>query len=176
MAACFAFCHWMILRSKRPSNPKSPATSAVDYGLFARAQSVFLLATGILLSCDHCRLHRGCGLPSMMSQTVSASRRAGLSKRSFRDSVESRNGTRKRSSSRYARASPRLASRAGRWCRSGRLRRVLSAFSAPPEAMMGVDAARGSRPFRCVLLRSAATARRILPCIKSIRSYCIGDQ
>lgn len=50
MAACFAFCHWMILRSKRPFNPKSPATSAVAYGLFARAQSIFLLATGILLS------------------------------------------------------------------------------------------------------------------------------
>lgn len=50
MAACFVFCHWMILRSKRPSNPGSPATSAVAYGLFARAQSIFLLATGILLS------------------------------------------------------------------------------------------------------------------------------
>lgn len=50
MAACFSFCHWMILRSKRPSNPKSPATSAVAYGLFARAQSIFLLAIGILLS------------------------------------------------------------------------------------------------------------------------------
>lgn len=50
MAACFAFCHWMILRSKRPSNPDSPATSALAYGLFARAQSIFLLATGILLS------------------------------------------------------------------------------------------------------------------------------
>lgn len=50
MAACFVFCHWMILRSKRPLNPKSPAASAVAYGLFARAQSIFLLATGILLS------------------------------------------------------------------------------------------------------------------------------
>lgn len=50
MAACFVFCHWMILRSKRPSNPGSPATSAVAYGLFARAQSIFLLATGLLLS------------------------------------------------------------------------------------------------------------------------------
>lgn len=50
MAACFSFCHWMIIRSKRPSNPKSPATSAVAYGLFARAQSIFLLATGVLLS------------------------------------------------------------------------------------------------------------------------------
>lgn len=94
MATCFAFCHWMILRSKRPSNPKSPATSAVAYGLFARAQSVFLLATGILLSCDHCRLHCGCGLPPMMRQKVSAGKRARFSKQPFRDSVESRNGKR----------------------------------------------------------------------------------
>lgn len=50
MAACFVLCHWMILRSKRPSNPKAPSTSALAYGLFARAQSVFLLATGLLLS------------------------------------------------------------------------------------------------------------------------------
>ena len=49
IAACFVFCHWMILRSKRPSNPGAPATSAFAYGLFARAQSIFLLATGILL-------------------------------------------------------------------------------------------------------------------------------
>lgn len=50
MATCFAFCHWMILRSKRPTNPGAPATSALAYGLFARAQSVFLLVTGVLLS------------------------------------------------------------------------------------------------------------------------------
>lgn len=50
MAACFAFCHWMILRSKRPTDPAAPATSALAYGLFARAQSVFLLVTGILVS------------------------------------------------------------------------------------------------------------------------------
>ena len=50
MAACFAFCHWMILRSKRPTDPAAPATSALAYGLFARAQSVFLLVTGVLVS------------------------------------------------------------------------------------------------------------------------------
>ena len=50
MAACFAFCHGMILRSKRPTDPAAPATSALAYGLFARAQSVFLLVTGILVS------------------------------------------------------------------------------------------------------------------------------
>lgn len=50
MAACFAFCHGMILRSKRPVDPGAPATSALAYGLFARAQSVFMLVTGLLVS------------------------------------------------------------------------------------------------------------------------------
>lgn len=50
MAACFVFSHWMILRSKRPADPSAPATSALAYGLFARAQSVLLLATGVLMS------------------------------------------------------------------------------------------------------------------------------
>lgn len=50
LAVCFVFSHWMILRSKRPSDPDVPATSALAYGLFARAQSVFLLAMGVLMS------------------------------------------------------------------------------------------------------------------------------
>lgn len=50
MAACFVFSHWMILRSKRPGDPGAPATSALAYGLFARTQSVFLLAMGMLVS------------------------------------------------------------------------------------------------------------------------------
>ena len=50
MAACFVFSHWMILRSKRPGDPAAPATSALAYGLFARAQSVFLLVMGMLVS------------------------------------------------------------------------------------------------------------------------------
>lgn len=50
LAACFAFCHLMILRSKRPADPSAPATSALAYGLFARAQSIFLLVTGLLVS------------------------------------------------------------------------------------------------------------------------------
>lgn len=50
LAACSAFSHWMILRSKRPANPAAPATSALAYGLFARAQSVFLLGSGVLVS------------------------------------------------------------------------------------------------------------------------------
>ena len=50
VAACMAFAHWTILRSKRPSNPSAPATSALAYGRFARAQSILLVAGGLALS------------------------------------------------------------------------------------------------------------------------------
>lgn len=50
VAACMAFAHWSILRSKRPSNPSAPATSALAYGMFARAQSILLVAGGLALS------------------------------------------------------------------------------------------------------------------------------
>lgn len=50
LALCFTFCQWMMLRSKRPADPAAPATSALAYALFVRAQSVFLLAMGLLLS------------------------------------------------------------------------------------------------------------------------------
>lgn len=50
VAACMAFAHWTILRSKRPSNPSVPATSALAYGMFARAQSILLVAGGLALS------------------------------------------------------------------------------------------------------------------------------
>ena len=50
VAACMAFAHWTILRSKRPSNPSAPATSALAYGMFARAQSILLVAGGLALS------------------------------------------------------------------------------------------------------------------------------
>lgn len=50
MAACFAFSHWSILRSKKGSDPEKPVASALAYALFARAQSVFLVAAGALIS------------------------------------------------------------------------------------------------------------------------------
>lgn len=50
LAACFAFSHWTILRSKKWAEPGAPATSALAYGLFARAQSVYLLVSGVLLA------------------------------------------------------------------------------------------------------------------------------
>lgn len=50
LAACMVVSHWMILRSKRHTDPGAPATSALAYGFFARAESAFLLVSGILLS------------------------------------------------------------------------------------------------------------------------------
>ncbi|WP_244902506.1 DUF1648 domain-containing protein [Raoultibacter timonensis] len=49
MIACLVFSHWNILRSKRLSDPNAPATSALAYGMFARAQSIFLLAMGLAI-------------------------------------------------------------------------------------------------------------------------------
>ena len=50
MAAAFTFSHWTIARSKRPVDPSSPVASALAYGMFVRAQSIFLLATGLIVS------------------------------------------------------------------------------------------------------------------------------
>ena len=50
MAGCIMFSHWTILKSKKWAEPGAPATSALAYGLFARAQSIFLVATGVLLT------------------------------------------------------------------------------------------------------------------------------
>lgn len=49
IVACFVFCRWTILRSKRSIDSQRPVTSALAYGLFARAQSIFLLVTGLLV-------------------------------------------------------------------------------------------------------------------------------
>lgn len=42
--------HWMIIRSKKVLDPSRPATSAYAYGAYARAYSIFLLITGLLIS------------------------------------------------------------------------------------------------------------------------------
>ena len=47
LAACMILSHWMIIHSKRAANPEAPATSALAYGMFARANSAFLLAIGL---------------------------------------------------------------------------------------------------------------------------------
>ncbi len=51
MGVAFAFSHWSIIHSKRPVDPEAPATSALAYGQFARAQSIVMLVGGLLLSC-----------------------------------------------------------------------------------------------------------------------------
>lgn len=50
MAVVFFGCHAIIIRSKRPTDPGAPATSALAYGLFARAESIFLIAVGVVIS------------------------------------------------------------------------------------------------------------------------------
>ena len=50
MGACFVFSHWSITRSKKALSPEAPAASAWAYGMFARAQSVFLMLVGLLLT------------------------------------------------------------------------------------------------------------------------------
>lgn len=50
MALIFLGCHAVMIRSKRPIDPGAPATSALAYGLFARAQSIFLLVVGVVIS------------------------------------------------------------------------------------------------------------------------------
>ena len=49
MGVCFVFSHWTIAHSKKWAEPGAPATSALAYGLFARAQSIFLVAGGVVI-------------------------------------------------------------------------------------------------------------------------------
>ena len=51
IAVCLTVAHWMILRSKKGSDPAMPAASAWAYGMFARAQSVMLVGMGLHTSC-----------------------------------------------------------------------------------------------------------------------------
>ena len=47
--AILLFGHWSITRSKKFSDPSTPALSAWAYGRFARAQSMLMVAGGVLL-------------------------------------------------------------------------------------------------------------------------------
>lgn len=47
LAAVFAFRHWMVLRSKKGLEPGRPASSSWAYGMFAYAQTAFLLVMGL---------------------------------------------------------------------------------------------------------------------------------
>lgn len=46
----FTLCHWGIIHSKKPVDPDAPASSALAYGRFARAQSIMMFVGGISLS------------------------------------------------------------------------------------------------------------------------------
>ena len=50
MGLCFAFSHWTIAHSKKWAEPGAPATSALAYGLFARAQSIYLVVGGLVIA------------------------------------------------------------------------------------------------------------------------------
>lgn len=50
LGLCFAFSHWMITRSKRLSEPNAPVSSALAYGMFAHAQSLYLVVGGLILA------------------------------------------------------------------------------------------------------------------------------
>ena len=45
-----AFSHWSIIRSKGATSADAPVSTAYAYGLFAHAQSVLLVALGVLLN------------------------------------------------------------------------------------------------------------------------------
>lgn len=49
-ALCFVLAHWAIVRSKRPAEPNAPASSALAYGMFAHAQSLYLLVGGLAMT------------------------------------------------------------------------------------------------------------------------------
>lgn len=62
LAAVFAFCHWTVLRSKKGLEPGRPASSSWAYGMFAYAQTAFLLVVG--LACT-----AACGLGMALAMT-----------------------------------------------------------------------------------------------------------
>ena len=67
LAAVMTFSHWTITRSKRPTDPGAPATSALAYGMFARAQSILMVATGLVLAAttDICFILSAAGVVSL---------------------------------------------------------------------------------------------------------------
>lgn len=66
LAVIFAFCHWTVLRSKKGMEPAHPASSTWAYGMFARAQTTFLLVAGLL-----CTAVCGLGMALAMIGVVS---------------------------------------------------------------------------------------------------------
>ena len=50
LAAVFAFSHWTALCSKKGTEPGNPASSAWAYGMFAHAQTTYLLVGGLAVT------------------------------------------------------------------------------------------------------------------------------
>lgn len=50
LAAVFTLTHPIIIHAKRPTDPSAPATSSLAYALYLRAQTIFLLAVGVVLT------------------------------------------------------------------------------------------------------------------------------
>ena len=50
LGLCFVSSHWMITRSKWLTDPGAPASSALAYGMFAHAQSLYLVGGGLVLA------------------------------------------------------------------------------------------------------------------------------
>lgn len=72
VGATMAFSHWTITRSKRPTDPGAPATSAFAYGMFARAMSITLVASGLLLTAatSYCFILSAANVVSMTTMLV----------------------------------------------------------------------------------------------------------
>ena len=61
LALSLTAAHWQMLRSRRPVAPERPTASALAYGMFARAQSVALLVTGLVVVAAIARMPRSVG-------------------------------------------------------------------------------------------------------------------
>lgn len=71
LAAVFAFCHWMVLRSKKGLEPGRPASSSWAYGMFAYAQTAFLLVMGLACTAA-CGLGMALAMIGIVSMGVAA--------------------------------------------------------------------------------------------------------
>jgi len=71
LGLCFFSSHWIITRSKHLSDPTAPAASAFAYGMFAHAQSLYLVVGGLALAASMVTLPLTfIGIMSLMQATV----------------------------------------------------------------------------------------------------------
>ena len=70
MTLCFGFSQWSIVHSKRAVAPDMPVASAYAYGLFARAQSMYLVGMGALLNLSFIAMQ--CSMIGVMAMGAAA--------------------------------------------------------------------------------------------------------